>query len=91
MSSFGAPVHDLKKIYLTYIRGHCERTANLWHSGLTEYNKSNLERVQKEAGKIILKERYKNYSNALSMLDLQTLNEIREDLACPKMLSKSEY
>ena len=81
MSSFGAPVQDLKKIYLTYIRSHCEQSSNVWHSGLTEQNKSDLERVQKVALKIILKERYKNYSNALSMLDLQTLDERREDLA----------
>ena len=45
ISSFGAPVMDLKKIYLTYIGSHCEQSLNDWHSGLTEHNTCDLERV----------------------------------------------
>ena len=46
------------------------------HSSLTEENKTDLERVQKTATKIILGERYKNYEQALTELDLETLNEM---------------
>ena len=42
MSGFGAPIGDLMKIYLTFIRSHCEQSSNVWHSGLTELNKSDL-------------------------------------------------
>ena len=72
---------DLKKIYLTFIRSHCEQSSNVWHSGLTDLNKSDLERIQKVALKIILKEKYINYQNALMLLDLETLEERRKELA----------
>ena len=39
-----------------------------------------LERVQKIALKIILKEKYKNYENALNTLELETLKYRREKL-----------
>ena len=81
MSGFGAPIGDLKKIYLTYIRTHCEQSSTVWHSGLTELNKSDLERVQKVAFKIILKNKYINYENALMVLDLESLEQRRNELA----------
>ena len=36
-----------------------------------------IERVQKIALKIILKDQYKSYEDALKLLDLETLKEIR--------------
>ena len=92
MSGFGAPIGDLKKIYLTYIRTHCEQSSTVWHSGLTELNKSDLERVQKVALKIILKDKYINYENALMVLDLESLEQRRNELAltfAKKCLSNS--
>ena len=80
LSGFGAPISDLKTIYLTYIRSQCEQSINVWHSGLTNQNEIDLERVQKVAFKIILKEKYINYENALNYLDLPTLKERRAQL-----------
>ena len=52
----------------------------MWHSSLTEQNKSDLERVQKSALKVILGQKYETYKKALSDLDLETLEERREFL-----------
>ena len=52
----------------------------VWHSGLTEKNKRDLERVQKSALKIILKDRYKNYKNALNVMNMDSLEVRRENL-----------
>ena len=81
MAGFGAPMGDLENIFLTFIRSHCEQSSNVWHSGLTDLNKSDLERIQKVAFKIKLKEKYINYQNSLMILDLETLEESRKELA----------
>ena len=52
----------------------------VWHSGLTQKDKKNLERVQKSALKVILKDRYKNYENALNVMKMDSLEERREKL-----------
>ena len=87
LSAFGAPIGDLKLVYMTYIRSLCEQSSSVWHSSLTLQNEEDLERIQKVAIKIILKNRYTNYQNALNILDLQTLKERREEL-CLKFAQK---
>ena len=57
-SSFGASEDDLKNIYFLYVRSQLEQSAVVWHSSLTEENIADLERVQKTAVKIILKNKY---------------------------------
>ena len=57
-----------------------EQSCTVWHSGLTEENCQDLERIQKTALKIILSEEYKSYENALNILELQKLVERREIL-----------
>ena len=49
-------------------------------SSLAENNKSDLERVQKTAVKIILWEKYSGYKKALDYFGLLTLEERRENL-----------
>ena len=61
------------------IRSKLEQSAVVWHSGLTE-KKRDLERVQKSALKIILKDRYKNYKNALNVMNMDSLEVRRENL-----------
>ena len=80
VASFGTSTDDLKDIYILYVRSILEKSATVWHSSLTEENKTDLERVQKSAFKIILREQYKSYSNALLKLQLETLNLRRENL-----------
>jgi hypothetical protein len=81
VASFGTGVEDLKTVYILYIRSLLEQSATVWHSSLTEENKSDLERVQKSAFKLILGNEYENYQKAQSKLDLENLNE-RRDILC---------
>ena len=57
-----------------------EFSAVVWHSSLSQVNSSDLERIQKSALKVILKENYKDYQSALSLLNLQKLSKRREML-----------
>ena len=87
LSGFGAPVGDLKSIYMTFIRSHCEQSCVVWHSGLTIQEENDLERVQKVALKIILKDQYLSYDKALTFLDLETLKDRQINL-CLAFLKK---
>ena len=80
ISSFGASYNDLKVIYIAYIRSILEQSCTVWNSGLTEENVKDIERVQKSALKLILAEKYKNYKNALNILELETLVDRRKIL-----------
>ena len=55
-AKFTNNVRDLKQIYMLQIRSKLEQSAVVWHSSLTRKNISDLERVQKSALKLILKE-----------------------------------
>ena len=70
---FWTKTDDLKNIYVLYVRSHLDQSCVVWHSSLTEQNKSDLERVQRSALKIILGEGYESYSKALNTLNLVTL------------------
>ena len=87
ISGFGANWEDLKNIYILYVRSLLEQSCTVWHSGLTLENNEDLERIQKCALKIILKEDYKTYENALKLLDLEKLCERRKNL-CLKFAKK---
>ena len=77
---FGIDKEDLKIIYILYIRSHLEQSCQVWHSSLTLENITDLERVQKNALKIILQEEYSNYAHALEVLGLESLFDRRESL-----------
>ena len=97
VSSFGADVSDLKLIYVMFIRSLLEQSCTVWHSGLTEQNTQDLERIQKTSFKIILKDNYMSYENALKVLDMETLSDRRENLClsfarkCLKNERMSQY
>ncbi len=55
-SKFTRNREHLKQIYKTFIRCNLEFSSNVWHSSLTGENREDLERVQKAALKVILKE-----------------------------------
>ena len=80
LSGFGAPMGDLKLVYITYIRSLCEQSSSVWHISLTLQNEEDLERIQKVALKIILQNRYKDYQSAFNFLELQLLKDRREEL-----------
>ena len=81
LSEFGTPTEDLKLIYILYIRSILEQSSVVWHTSLSEQNIKDLERVQKSALKIILKNRYQDYGKSLTILDLQTLKQRRDKLS----------
>ena len=61
-------------------KGKLEQSAVVWHSSLSKDNVADLERVQKSALKIILKERYCDYKGALRKLNIESLYDRREAL-----------
>ena len=67
------PPEDLKHVYTLYIRSLLEQSCTVWHSSLTIQNSNDLERVQKVAWNIILKDKFINYKNALNKLELKSL------------------
>ena len=80
VANFGTPTEDLKTIYILFIRSILEQSATLWHSSLTKENATDLERVQKSAVKLILKDKYRGYEKGLAELGLENLRERREQL-----------
>ena len=77
---FGVSIKDLLNIYILYIRSILEQSCQVWHSSLTLENFLDLERVQKNALKVILQDNYISYNHALSISGIQTLFERREAL-----------
>ena len=77
---FGIPIEDLVTIYVLYIRSILEQSCQVWHSSLSLENIQDLERVQKNALKIILQDEYFTYSTALNTTGLSTLFGRRKQL-----------
>ena len=78
LKSYNPPHTDLVNIYILYIRSILEQSCTIWHSSLTQENRADLERVQKNALRNILQEKYENYETALKTLKLDTLEKRRE-------------
>ena len=68
-------------LYCQFVRTILEFNSNVWFSSITEEEKVDIERVQKNACKLILREQYVNYEQALSQLNLETLTERRDKIA----------
>ena len=81
ISEFSAPREDMIQIYISYIRSILEQSSTVWHSSLTVEDSQDIERVQNSAVRIILKEEYNNYEDALDILNLETLSERREKIS----------
>ena len=77
---FKVPMEDMIEIYILYIRSVVEQSAVVWHSSLTKGEQLDLERVQKVALRIILKDDYTTYSDALVLTGLETLKSRRNEL-----------
>ena len=86
-AKFSSNLQDLVVIYKTFIRSKLEQSASVWHSSLSKCNISDLERVQKSALRVILKEKYKDYKNALLTLNIESLYDRRESI-CLKFAKK---
>ena len=73
-------LHKLVNIFILYIRSVLEQSCQVWHSSLTFDNLTDIERVQKNALKIILKDEYISYDHALTQTGLESLVERRDKL-----------
>ena len=78
--SFAIPMPDLVNIYCLYIRSVAEQSSVVWSSSITKGESLELERIQKVALRIILKDNYVSYQNALKVTNLQSLKERRSKL-----------
>ena len=88
----GASDHELLDVYDKQIRCMVEFAAQVWTSGLTHAEISQIERVQKAAFAIILGKRYISYKNPLTFFTRTTLETRREDmnLKCGKKFLESD-
>ena len=78
---FNVPAEEMIHIYVLFIRCMVEYCCVVWHSSLTEEDSLNIERIQKTALRIILKESYLDYCSALQLTGLDTLKERRNQLS----------
>ena len=77
---FNLPIEEMLNIYFLYIRSVVEQAAVVWHSSITKGEQYDLERVQKVALRIILKDKYTTYSDALLLTGIDTLRARRVKL-----------
>jgi hypothetical protein len=78
--TFKVSTEDLVNIYILYIRSLVEQNVAVWSSTITQEEIEDIERVQKVALRIILKESYATYDGALGYLGLETLHTRRRGL-----------
>ena len=81
--SFGATTEEMVHLWVVFCRSVAEQSCVVWHSSLSQENIDDIERTQKTFSKMILKEKYVNYENALIILNLDSLKSRREVL-CEK-------
>ena len=79
--NFGANQKEMVHLWITYCRSVLEQSAVVWQGGLTNKNRKDLERTQKSFTKLILKNKFTTYEQALISLNLSTL-ETRRDQLC---------
>ena len=79
--SFGASRQEMIHFWILFCRSVLEQSCVLWHSSLTQENSDDLERTQKTFTKLLLKDEYKDYEEALLKLNLEKLSNRREKLS----------
>ena len=78
----------LKQIYTIYIRSILENAAAVWHSGLTQNNIDDLERLQKASLRVMYGNKFSTYEQALSDMNMESLYDRRTKL-CFNFIKKS--
>ena len=89
LKNMGAEINDLVDVYIKQIRCIVELAVPAWQGGLSQAEKQDLERIQKTACHSILGQEYISYSNALKILELDTL-EYRRKFLTLKFALKAE-
>ena len=80
-SRFTSNKAHLIHIYKSQVRGSLEYCSTVWHSGLSESDTKDIERVQKAAVRVIMGNKYQGYEQALKFLKLDSLKERRVKMA----------
>ena len=88
LKNLKASNNQLKDIYIKQVRSVLEQAVPLWQPSLPNYQKENIERVQKAALRIIYGKSYFSYSTACETAELPTLEKRRLKL-CEKFAFKS--
>ena len=87
MINFGASKEELVHLWVVYCRSVLEQSSVLWQGALTQENRDSLERTQKTFVKLLLKNEYTTYEEALEKLNLISLDK-RRDILCLKFAKK---
>ena len=69
----GLDNEDILTVYKGYVRPCLEYAAPLWSAGLTQQQVNHLEKIQKRVCRCILSVDYTSYTEALEILNLQSL------------------
>ena len=77
---FNLPKKQLVQIYTIFIRSVTEQSSIVWSSSISNEESNSLERTQKVALRIIFRQDYKSYENALNLAKLPTLASRRDNL-----------
>jgi hypothetical protein len=77
MSHLGFPIYQLKTAYLTFIRPILEYACPVWGPQVhhIDYLSDDLEGIQKRAVKVILCDKYVDYSSSLKSLEIPSLRD----------------
>ena len=70
----------LMTLYHWFVRTALEYAAPVWHPGLTQDQQNKIERIQKRCFRIILRDAYTSYEEALVLLGQSSLHQRREML-----------
>ena len=94
IQSFGATPEEMVHLWTLYCRSILEQSSVVWSSSLSSENRTDIERTQKSIAKMILRNNYTTYEEALLKLNLQTLEERRKKLSlkfAKKCLSNDKF
>ena len=80
LDKLGLRKETLFDVYTKEIRSILELAVPVWHAALTKLQSNNIEKIQKIAFKLILKQNYTTYSLACKSLSTETLMERRVKL-----------
>ena len=89
LKSLGAEHDSLVDVYIKQVRSILEFGAPAWEGGITVREKEDIERVQRNACRIILGRTYISYEKALKYLNLEPL-EARRTRLCLNFALKAE-
>ena len=74
-------LQEMVHLWIVFCRSVIEQSCVVWHGSLTQENIDNLECTQKRFAKLVMKEKYQNYVDALLLLNLDSLETRRNDIS----------